>query len=65
MKLITFPQPTPDAILKHAHGELSEVTLIGRDKNGELYLASTKKTLCEVLHHLDVTKLELLAENFE
>lgn len=50
----------PDQILEAAMGKLDEVVILGWDKEGQLYFASTKADGPNVLWLMEVAKKELL-----
>jgi hypothetical protein len=49
----------PDQVLQHAIGELEHVAVVGFDKSGKLYKASSSPNVCEVIGLLDFAKCAL------
>ena len=49
----------PDKILRKAIGEMSSVVVIGYDKEGEYYYASSQADGADILWLLEATKLAL------
>jgi len=57
---ITKLDTPPDRLLEAAMGQLTEVVIIGFDKDGKEYFASTKSDAGEVIYHLERTKHRLM-----
>lgn len=53
----------PDTVLEAAQGHLVDVVLVGRAKNGELYVAASQTDLGQVLLRIEAAK-KMLIENF-
>lgn len=51
----------PDRVLKAAQGELESVTVLGWDKDGKMYFASTQADGGDVLWLLEKAKKALLS----
>ena len=50
----------PDGILQAAVGNLTECTIVGFDKDGEFYFASTQADGGDVLWHLEKARFALM-----
>jgi len=54
----------PDTILNNAVGELKEVLILGTDKEGHQYLASSSSDAKVMMWHLETAKFMLLENIF-
>lgn len=71
-EIIRFPGITsldlnPDDVLSECMGELAEVVIVGVDKDGDRFFASSQANGGEVLWHLERAKFALMriAEKLE
>ena len=60
LPVVTSLDLPPDRLLEQAIGELNEVVIIGFDKEGNEYFASSKGNGGDTLWHLERAKLKLL-----
>ena len=60
LKMITKMDLPPDRILEAAKGRLETCIIIGYNKDGSEYFASTKADAGEVIYHLERAKYKLL-----
>ncbi len=60
LPVITFLDLSPDRLLEQAISKLDEVVIIGFDKEGNEYFASSKSDGGDTLWHLERAKFKLL-----
>lgn len=60
LKTYTTRELDPDKILQAALGEVNPVLIIGDDKDGSLYIASSAGEKAEILYLLERARLHLL-----
>lgn len=52
----------PDRILEAAMGQMDEVIIVGTDKNGDLYLATSDGSIPNAMFMLKLAEVRLLEE---
>lgn len=57
-----FGKVNPDGVLRGAVGELSEVIVIGKTKEGNLYVAMSEPELHKQAFLLDLAKYEVIKQ---
>lgn len=58
---LTTQHIPPDKVLQEAVGKLDDVLVVGRDKDGELYIAASFNEPGSVLLYMELAKTELLS----
>lgn len=58
--LVTDKDMSADAILQVALGKMSDVVIVGFDKDGEEWFSSNKADAATVLYHLDRARHRLM-----
>lgn len=61
LTVITTLDMDPDRVLQQAVGKMDEVVIIGFDKDGNEYFASSKSDAGDILFHLERAKHKLMA----
>lgn len=60
LPVVTTLDLNPDRVLNAAIGQLEEVVIVGFDKDGNEYFASSKADSGNVIYHLERAKYKLL-----
>lgn len=61
-RFVTKADISPDSMLEAAIGQLDEVIIVGTDKNGDLYLATSDGSIPNAMFLLKLAEVRLLEE---